>query len=82
MSSALWPPKWVMLWQAVLGGHSREEGAEGDGEDGDEGDDSPSGGQDGDVVMPVDGLPLPPDSRPGELHGLRLCLFCYHVAQA
>lgn len=50
----------------MLGGHRGEDGVEGDGDDGDEGDDSPSG-QDRDVVMPVDGLPLPPDSHPGEL---------------
>ncbi|KAK9806670.1 hypothetical protein WJX73_006436 [Symbiochloris irregularis] len=53
--------------QAVLGAHRGEEGAEGEAEEGDEGEDSPSG-QDGDVVMPVDGLPLPPDSRAGAHH--------------
>lgn len=51
--------------QAILAGRGPVHESEMDGEDDNEDEESPRADKGNDVVMPVDGLPLPPDSRAG-----------------
>ena len=57
---------WGRCGQAIWAGRDASGAPETEGDDDSDGDESPTGGDThGDVVMAVDGLPLPPDSRMG-----------------